>query len=285
LNGLTVTAPLTNVAITTPISATFSEPVDPATINAASFTVAGLTGTVSYDDPTRTATFTPATPLAFSTTYSPTISTAVRDLAGNHVALPTVFSFTTAPPDITPPTVSGVSPNDGLNNVPPATSISAAFSEQLDPLSIGAASITVTGQSFASTAPFAVPGVVTLSAGNLSLPSAGFTPAAPLPLGSVYTVTVGGAKDLAGNQMVVPRIWSFVTAPDCILTPGESSPSIVDALIALRITVGLKPPTRDDRNHGDVAPLGPDGKPRPDGKIDLTDALVIMRRVVGLINF
>ena len=56
-------------------------------------------------------------------------------------------------------------------------------------------------------------------------------------------------------------------------------PDISDAIKALRIAVGLVTPTADDLLHGDVAPLG-----APDGRIDLADALLIMRNVVGTIN-
>jgi len=33
--------------------------------------------------------------------------------------------------------------------------------------------------------------------------------------------------------------------------------------------------------HGDAGPLASDGKPQPDGVIDVSDAVVIMERVVG----
>src|SRR5580658_433284 len=57
----------TNVALNTPISATFSTAMNPATLTAASFLVAGpggtaVAGTVTYSG--LTATFTPTTPLA-----------------------------------------------------------------------------------------------------------------------------------------------------------------------------------------------------------------------------
>jgi len=52
----------------------------------------------------------------------------------------------------------------------------------------------------------------------------------------------------------------------------------------LRIVVGLVTPTLDDFSHGDVAPLNY-GVPAPDGSIDLLDALVILRRVVGLVSW
>lgn len=81
-----------------PITVTFSEPMDESTIKSASFTLDGVTGTVSYNASAMSATFTPAAPLAYSTTYSATVSTAVKDLAGNAMALAQTWSFTTLDP-------------------------------------------------------------------------------------------------------------------------------------------------------------------------------------------
>lgn len=52
---------------------------------------------------------------------------------------------------------------------------------------------------------------------------------------------------------------------------------IADALRALRIAVGIIPPTADDLVTGDVAP--------PGGVIDIADALLILRKSVGLSSF
>jgi hypothetical protein len=259
--------------------------MDPATINAASFTVAGLTGTVSYDPATLTATFAPdLQPLDFNTTYRATITTAVRDTAGNSLPLANAWSFTTAAPDFVAPTITGVSPADGTTNVPVTAVITAAFSEQIDTATIGTASITVTGQSYATTAPFTVTGTVSLSGGGLTLPSVQFAPGSPLTMGSVFTVTIAGITDPAGNPMA-DRIFSFTTMPDGILTPGATVTDIGDVLRGLRIAVGLLQPDQDDRNHGDVAPLGVNNRPQPDGIIDISDALVLLRKVVGLVSW
>src|SRR2546422_981106 len=64
-----------------------------------------MAGTVSYSG--VTATFTPAGNLAPLTTYTATISTGARDLAGNALSTDLVWSFTTGViPDTTAPTVS-----------------------------------------------------------------------------------------------------------------------------------------------------------------------------------
>lgn len=78
------------------IAATFDKDMQPLTITAAgSFTVAGITGLVTYDPLTRIAAFVPTADLAPGTLYTATITTAVQDLAGNAMAANRVWSFTT----------------------------------------------------------------------------------------------------------------------------------------------------------------------------------------------
>src|SRR2546426_141338 len=80
--------PITSVAINKKVASTFSEPMDPLTINTATFTLnqgpTPVVGTVTYAG--VTATFTPASALAPATAYTATITTGVKDLAGNALA-------------------------------------------------------------------------------------------------------------------------------------------------------------------------------------------------------
>lgn len=62
---------------------------------------------------------------------------------------------------------------------------------------------------------------------------------------------------------------------------GDLTVDITDALKALQMVVGLFVPSTFETIRGDVAPLL-NGIPNPDGKIDLSDAYVILRRSVGL---
>lgn len=91
----------TGVALNGTTNATFSEALDPLTINTATFRLAGpgaasVTGAVDYNTITKTATFIPSALLAASTTYTATITTGVKDLAGNALATQKLWSFTTA---------------------------------------------------------------------------------------------------------------------------------------------------------------------------------------------
>ena len=86
------------VAATTTISVTFSEPIDPSTLTSASFSVAvagsAVAGSVAASGPV--ATFTPAAPLAAGANVTITVSTALKDLAGNPLAAAHNWSFATA---------------------------------------------------------------------------------------------------------------------------------------------------------------------------------------------
>jgi hypothetical protein len=59
---------------------------------------------------------------------------------------------------------------------------------------------------------------------------------------------------------------------------------VADALRALQISIGLITATDWDLSHGDVGPLV-DGKPKANGKIDISDAMLILKKSVGLANW
>ncbi len=110
----------TGVTITTTISATFSEAMNTTSVENA-FSVTGVTGTVTYDAGTRTATFDPTANLAYSTTYTVTISTGAKDLVGNSMANAYTWAFTTASaPPSRPIGGGGGNPDiddDGISNI------------------------------------------------------------------------------------------------------------------------------------------------------------------------
>lgn len=95
------TIPTNNAAevpVNTALTVTFSEPMNPATLNTASFTVKDsgnnpIGGIVSYSG--TTATFTPNANLVNPSTYTATITTDAQDLAGNAISQAFVWSFAT----------------------------------------------------------------------------------------------------------------------------------------------------------------------------------------------
>jgi hypothetical protein len=108
-------SPLANstACLTKIVSATFSEPMDAATVDTTTFVVTdngiAVAGNVSYDAATRVASFVPTNPAGFAPSKAFVVTvksgaTGVKDLAGNALAADRVWNFTTG----TQPCASGV---------------------------------------------------------------------------------------------------------------------------------------------------------------------------------
>jgi O-glycosyl hydrolase len=95
----------TNVNVGNVVTASFSQPMNASTITPSTFTLTGpgnttVTGAVTYSSGSSTATLTPSAALAFSTSYTATISTGAKSSAGAALASNYVWTFTTgANPD------------------------------------------------------------------------------------------------------------------------------------------------------------------------------------------
>ena len=229
--SVTLVTPTTGsigIGVNTAITATFSESVDELTINDSTFTLDnGVTGTVTYAYDTKIATLTPHSYLAFSTTYTATITTEIKDLLGTNMASDYSWSFTTGEaPDTTPPSVSNSSPSEGGTGVSVNAAITATFNEGID-------SSTISSLTFSIAEPIGnIVGTVSYNSTNAT---ATFTPAYDLDYSTTYTATITtGVKDLAGNNMVSNYTWTFATEVDPNLgtdpgsgatTGGGGSPS------------------------------------------------------------
>lgn len=237
--------PTAGVAGNTAISAVFTEDMAPATITGASFTVTcaapctAPAGTVTYVVGNRTALFTPGAALAANTTYTATITTAAKDLAGNalagnQAALPAasnyIWTFTTAA--ATAPSGSvllqSTNPAAGALSVCPDATINATFAApggmRMNPATITSGNFTVTGASpvVASTV------VLDPLTGRIAT----FTPASPLAVGQLYTARIrGGASGVAdmsvpANTMPADSTWTFTVAACLPEVPPVTPPVI-----------------------------------------------------------
>ena len=105
-----------NVPLSKVITATFSMPMDPLTINFTTFTLnrsgTPVVGTVTYSG--STASFTPAVNLLSNTTYTATITTGAKNLAGTPLAANYVWSFNTGTTPGPGPVVLGTSARFGI---------------------------------------------------------------------------------------------------------------------------------------------------------------------------
>ena len=202
----------TNVLLNQAISFIFSEPMDAATITAAStFTLKQgtnlIAGSVLYSG--TTGTFTPSSNLLPNTLYTATISTAAKNLAGNAIPSNYVWTFTTS----TIPTVISNDPVDLATNVALNKVISATFSEAMNAATITAASTFTLKQG------------ANLVAGSVSYVGvkASFDPNSDLLANTTYTATISiAAKNLAGTSLESDYVWTFttgtLTAPTVIST-------------------------------------------------------------------
>lgn len=210
------------------VSATFSQAMNPSTINSNTFTLTGpgttpVAGLVAYAAVGNTLTFTPTANLAANTTFTATITTGAQNLAGAGLASNYVWTFTTgnAPATVAPEIVS-TSPANSATNVPLNQAVSATFTEAMNPL-------TITTGTFQLTGPGGVPVVGTVSYDAVNF-IATFTPTAPLSASSSYNATItSGATDVAGNALGntgAPNPWMFTTGAAAVPPPIVLGPTI-----------------------------------------------------------
>ena len=189
------------------VLAAFDEPMDPASISTASFTMTSEDGTpvdgmVSYTG--LTAVFTPDAALLPGMTYTARISTGATDLGGQPMSSDYVWQFSTGDQVAdSVPQILFTNPGSEQTQVGYAyPEVQIAFSEVMDPRTINADNIQVTTSDGT-----VVPGTFSYLAYVVI-----FTPSAPLDQFTVYTVTVkSGVKDMEGVNMAADYTWWFVT--------------------------------------------------------------------------
>lgn len=205
-----------DVALNRSVTVTFSEAMDPTTVNDATFTlddgVASVQGVVTYVG--LIAIFNPDIDLVAGTEYTATITSAAEDLAGNFlvdeqtppVVNDYVWTFTTGlTSDTIAPTVAPKSPLNGAVDVALNKSVSATFSEAMDPNTVNPTSFTLQ----ASGVPLGP--VLSATVSYLGL-DATLNPTNDLAVDTEYTVTMTtDATDLAGNPLAFDEVWSFRT--------------------------------------------------------------------------
>jgi Bacterial Ig-like domain len=229
------------------ITATFSESMDPATINATTFTVSasgigpipGIAPPV-YNDANKTASI--ALPVAQEAALVGHVITAqtttgMTDLVGNPLSTAVTFSFTATVPDRTPPTIALFDPPNNASGVETDRPIAVTFSEPMLSTSITNSVMLVTSGGVA------VEGTVTVS-GDVAM----FTPARPLEFGTAYTVTITtGAQDLASNALAAGQAINFFTnfAP---LAPEIVSPLNGATGVARPVILRWRPSSDQDQD-------------------------------------
>ncbi|OGU13722.1 MAG: hypothetical protein A2076_09865 [Geobacteraceae bacterium GWC2_53_11] len=219
-----------------------------------------------------------ATPTASSTKYTAAITISAtttlkffaKDSAGNSEAVRTE-TYTI---DTVKPAVTATSPSAGATGVAYDSTVTVTFSEALKESTISSTSIQV------STATAPIAGSITYSPGTKI---ATFTPAALLPSGAVIYLSVANVEDLAGNKVTALNR-SFTTA----LPDGDYNAdgifTIADVNEILKASLMRSTPSAAQLKRIDIAPLV-GGKPSPDGVVDVSDVVVALRKLVGLVSW
>lgn len=209
----------TNVPVNTPITVTFSEPMNKTSVQSAFDTSPPIAGSFSWSG--NTMTYTPSSNLSYNSGYKIVVYGA-KDLAGNVLeSVYYVWEFST--PDLSP-TVIGNTPTG--TNVPVNTQITITFSEDMN--------FTSTKLAFSTSPPIA--GSFSGFANTMI-----YIPSRNLSTGTTYTITEGiGAEDSTGNRLQTPFSWKFTTysTPD-IIPPNVigSTPTGTNVPITPQITM------------------------------------------------
>jgi len=228
----------TGIAIGSAVTVTFNEAMNGATISSSTVQLKGPSGvalaaSVSYNSSNLTATLTPTSALANSTTYTAVVTggaSGVKDTAGDSLAANYTWTFTTS----TPPTVVGVSPANASTGIAIGTSVTVTFSEAMNAVTMSTSDIQLKGPSGV-----AVAATVTY---NSSTFTATLVPTANLALTSAYTATVSGVQDVAGDVIASSYSWSFTTASTTAVTYSLWNSSVT--------------PTLPDQNENNPVNLG-----------------------------
>jgi hypothetical protein len=222
------------VPLATAITVEFSEPIASSRAQASwvelrklgSGSVVASSRIWTHGD--RTLVVTPAQPLQSFTSYQVKVNTGVVDLAGRHLALPVLSTFTTV--DSQPPVVISVIPASSTLNVPVDVQLHVTFSEPVELESLSGTALSLVDVDSGA-------GVTT----TFTLQPQGrevlVTPVADLLEDHVHRLTVQGVRDRSGNPMTQPFVSTFetrdVTAPTlgAIEPPAGTSVTSGEALV------------------------------------------------------
>ncbi len=192
------------------VAVTFSETVNPATVNESTFRLthhAGssmVEGLVRVAPGGRSAAFVPRRPLAPGAAYTLELTAGVTDLAGQPLQPYFSFFLTAQAGDTQAPAVVAVSPPAGASGVPTNALVTVKVSEAVSAVSVGLDTLALRAGSSR------VPGGVTQSDDRTLLT---FTPSAPLAPATSYQAAVTGFTDLSGNPGA-GFTFSFTTSAD-----------------------------------------------------------------------
>jgi len=229
---IVTTDPMNNevgVVLNKMISATFNMPMDPQSLTGSTFTLkqgsTNIPGTISYAG--NTVYLNPNSNLLPGLVYSATITTNARNLAGIFMSANYTWTFTTGV--LLAPTVLSTDPSNLQTAVVLDKTITATFSEDMNPLTFNNATFTL----MQGLTPIA--GTVSYSGRTAS-----FNPTNTLMQGTTYTATITkGAKNLVGTSMANNYVWSFTTLTNLMVVSTDPLNSETGVAINKEISASL----------------------------------------------
>ena len=234
------TNPVTNatsVPTNAPFTIEFSEPMDPATLTPSTFQVYDYTtgqvvaGIVQVEANGRFASFVPLTPYGVSRGHSVTLTTGIKDRAGNALSYRSYYFTTGFESDVVRPRLVQTSPPDGAVGVPVNALVSLGFDEPLSSLGLADGVLVSAGG-------VPIAGGVALSDGNRRVT---FTSAVALPANTDIDVTLTtDVTDLAGLPLDNAGSFRFRTGqtPD-LVAPSVASHNPVNGATAVPVNTRL----------------------------------------------
>lgn len=201
-----------NIPVDTSITVVFSEPVAPASVTPNSFTLQGsaaVAGTVVVANDNLSATLTPSENLAYNTTYTATITTAITDTNGNPITQNFALQFTSAP-DLLSPSLLSVTPLENATLQLVGSPITATFDEPIDCATVSTVSFQLNEDANN------IPGTVICNNSAIK-----FNPTSVISNSALIANFTGQITDLAGNA-ASPYSWSFDIKPWTQLTGTDS---------------------------------------------------------------
>jgi hypothetical protein len=183
-----------------------------------------------------------------------TLDITATDLAGNSSSQKRTVIY-----DSDKPTLAITDPAQDITTSQNSITVKGTVTDALTAVTI---SVAVNGQTFTP-----------------SVTNGTFTQAVTFNSEKTYPVIIM-ATDEAGNSTTVQRniIYAIPVSGD---VNNDGTKNIADALKVLQFATGIAQPTAAELARADVAPII-NGVPHPDGRVDIHDVIVILRRVVGL---
>lgn len=230
----------------------FNEAMDSTSINASTLTLKvgptgePIPGAIIYNSRSAFVDFVSTHTMPPATTIVVTAGTGIKDAAGNGLAAPYSFSFTTT--ENTPPRITSTFPANGATGVPLSITIKIVFSELMNVNSLSTRVFDLSSN---------LPGDFVPAIGSYDTTTNTQSLQVTLKSLHTYEVVVGPnfpATDVANNKLAAPTSFRFTTLdagpPKVVTSDPAPNATDVDPNKAVRITFSeaLDPSTVNDKN-------------------------------------